>query len=1330
MAKVFIEGKETLTLLDTGATINTVTPEWAQESGLPIHPMSDLVGEEMQFSIQGIGGLSTRPLGYVYVEVRVDGVADFKEQQVALVLEDNTAFARRVPIVLGTPTICRIVEVMKESELEHISQPWQNARLAHLLAVRSASGPVEKRLWANKPLDPLRLDEKVTVGKKTVVPPFSSSVLYGKADILLKGVNMNVITRAPNKADGNLPFGVFVTNVYTELHDGCKSVAVVVQNQTARPVTLKKGRVIARVEAANKVPPAQMIPGTLEKLDELEGLERPKSPKLSVDERQDKLLHKLDLSGLSDWDPDTAAKAKELLLEYHDIFSLDSNELGCTSNAKHKITLTDDTPFKERFRRIPPPLVEEVRTHLKDMLDSGAIRPSQSPWCNAVVLVRKKDGSLRFCIDFRRLNDRTKKDSYPLPRIQEVLESLVGAGYFSCLDLKSGFWQVGMDEESKQYTAFTVGNMGFFECERMPFGLCNAPATFQRVMQNCLGELNLTYALIYLDDVIVFSQTQASHLDRLRAVFQRFRDQNLKLKPSKCNLFRREITYLAHKITKEGVRPSNENLRAIVEIAPPSTYTEIRGFLGLVSHYRRFIKNFARIAEPLQEYLNGEGAKKKTEKVELSDAALEAVETLRQACISAPILAFADFEKPFLLETDASYHGLGAVLSQKQEDGRYHPVAYGSRALRGGEKNYHAGKLEFLALHWAVTDHFKEYLIKPFTVRTDNNPLTYVMTTPNLDAHGFRWVQALASFPFKLEYQKGRDNAVADALSRVTTRLDEATVKALLDGAKHGTILRADVHDPRLVENDLDREEKILVQVRRLGDLHVTDWARTQREDPSLEVIMDWLKAHKSTDLKELLDNVKDLDKSHATTLYRNRQNFELREGILYLRETPKDEPHDLLLFVVPKEHRQAAINGCHRDAGHQGQIRTRSLLSERFWWPGMERDMIRAVRGCTRCKTFEAPVQRAPLKPIEATAALELVHVDFTSIETTPELNKPPKIANVLVIQDHFTKFVQAMVTPDQTAKTVANLLYKRFISIFGSPERLISDQGANFTSKLIQELCDLLGIKKLRTTAYHPQTNGQVERMNQTLTRMIGKLSRDKKDNWTHHLAEITHAYNSTRSGVTGYSPHFLMFGRRPRLPVDFLFPTTQGLMRPRRVDEYVVNLKDRLIKALDEAKVQATKEASAQKRYYDRRVNATQLKCGDRVLVKADAFQGRRKIKDRWESDIWTVKQQVAGGIPAFVIQNEHGQEKILHRNRLLLITSAFRGSVPLRVNTCRAPTLSIPNAPADLVQNELDDDFMSQGTYGLFLTQKQARSSELEYRSYAPRTLFGRFASGVG
>ena len=281
-------------------------------------------------------------------------------------------------------------------------------------------------------------------------------------------------------------------------------------------------------------------------------------------------------------------------------------------------------------------------------------------------------------------------------------------------------------------------------------------------MQNCLGELNLTNALVYLDDVIVYSKMEEDHLRRLQAVFEQFHEHRLKLKPSKYSFLHKQITFLGHEVSADGMMPGNLNLKGIAEMAPPANYTEVRRFLRMTGFFRRFIKNYARIAKPLNDILEGEASKLKSEAITLPPDALDAFEKLKMCCMTAPVLAFADFEKEFQLETDTSSEGLGAILSQKQPDGKWHPIAFGSRELKGGEAKYHLSKLEFLALKWAITEQFREYLqYRPFTVLTDNNPLTYVLTTPNLDALGHRWVAALAGYNMTIRYLKGSDNKVA-----------------------------------------------------------------------------------------------------------------------------------------------------------------------------------------------------------------------------------------------------------------------------------------------------------------------------------------------------------------------------------------------------------------------------------------------------------------------------------------------------------------------------------------------------------------------------------------
>ena len=643
--------------------------------------------------------------------------------------------------------------------------------------------------------------------------------------------------------------GVYVVKTYTELHESSRNVLVVLRNLTGKPVHLPAGRLVAWVVAMNTIPDATPSPEFLKKLDEMEPDQNP-SKKLTIKERQKLLLELLWKEGrldkLKEWPPELALKFERMLMEHHNNFSLELNEIGCMDTAKHVIELLDTEPFKEQFHRIAPPLVEEVREHLQEMLDGGAICPCQSPCCNAVVLVRKKDGGLRFCIDFCRLNSRTKKDAYPLPRMQETMESMVGTQLFSTMDLKSGFWQVKMAKDSQQYAAFMVGSTGVYEFLRMPYGLCNALTTFQRLMQNCLGELNLTYALIYLDDVIVFSRTEEEHLHCLWVVFGRFLEHGLKLKPSKCHFLQDEITFLGHEISADGMRPGTANLKAIVEMAPPKTYTEIRCFTGMTGFFRWFIKEYSKIAKPLNDLLEGEASKLKNEEIELMPEALQAFEDLKKKCMMAPVLVFADFKKPFWLETDASGEGLGTILLQESDDGQYHLVAFASRELKGGEPKYHSSKLEFLALKWVVMEQFCEYLqYQPFTIRMDNNPLTYILTTPNLDALGHRWVATLAGYNMKLEYLKGSDNKIADTLSWLPPeKLNEEAIAELLDYARASHKPRAETVNINVIEESERVDQEVIVwytqivkQHKNFRNLTNLDWVEAQRRDPVIPAI-------------------------------------------------------------------------------------------------------------------------------------------------------------------------------------------------------------------------------------------------------------------------------------------------------------------------------------------------------------------------------------------------------------------------------------------------------------------------------------------------------------
>ena len=504
-------------LIDNGARVNLVTLEFVRERGLGVGSIQDLSGHNGRIPLSRLGGKIMEPLGYMMFQVQIPHMPSYDEDQVMLVVVEDSHFLKKCQVVLGTPTINRAVRVMKESEMEAAPEAWQSAQHTYEFAnfmIQLNPEDYGMPMPTNTGENPTDLDELVLLKNKVTIPAFESIILHCRTRCtMMMGYKLHVMTQASYPEDqANLPNGVYVVKTYTELHDGSRSVSVVFHNLTGKPVHLPARRPVARVVAANAIPNATPSPEFMRKLDELEPGQEP-SQKMTIEDRQKLLLELLRKDGhldkLKKWPLELALQFERMLMEHHNIFSLERNEIGCTDAAEHVIELLDTEPFKERFHRIAPPLVEEVREHLQEMLDGGTILPSQSPWCNAVVLVWKKDGGLQFCIDFRRLNSRTKKDAYPLPCMQETMESMVGAQFFSTMDLKS------VAKDSQQYTAFTVSSMGVYEFLRMLYGLCNAPATFQRLMQNCLGELNLMYALIYLDDVIVFSRTEEEHLHRL-----------------------------------------------------------------------------------------------------------------------------------------------------------------------------------------------------------------------------------------------------------------------------------------------------------------------------------------------------------------------------------------------------------------------------------------------------------------------------------------------------------------------------------------------------------------------------------------------------------------------------------------------------------------------------------------------------------------------------------------------------------------------------------------------------------------------------------------------
>ena len=402
--------------------------------------------------------------------------------------------------------------------------------------------------------------------------------------------------------------------------------------------------------------------------------------------------------------------------------------------------------------------------------------------------------------------------------------------------------------------------------------------------------------------------------------------------------------------------------------------------------------------------------------------------------------------------------------------------------------------------------------------------------------------------------------------------------------------------------------------------------------DPVIPHVLEWLRLPKNDRirLKDFLRGK--VSKADCRAYGLREKDFETRDHILFIKMTPPGSIGTTRVFVVLVNQRQVAIDMCHQGARHQGWDRSLSLMKEQFWWPGMANALFLVIQNCGCCKQFEAKCQIPEMEPILCTQPMELVHIDYVGMEVTVATQEKPVVKNVLVVVDHFTQYIQAFVTNNHTAHTTARVLYNNFFSVFRFPQKLMLDQGTEFTGDMIAAMCKLLGIEKIRTKPYHPQTNGSAERVHQTLQRMIGKLDPEKHRKWPEHIGSVLIAYNATQSQVTSYSPYFLMFGWRPWLPVDLLFPTVNKREWTRTIDEYVKAFYERLTECLQLAQESTSKEAKRQKRLYNRKVGAMELRPGDHVLVRLDAFRGQcRKLKNRWGDDIHTMINRKAMVFP---------------------------------------------------------------------------------------------------
>ena len=859
----------------------------------------------------------------------------------------------------------------------------------------------------------------------------------------------------------------------------------------------------------------------------------------------------------------------DLLIEYEDVFAQSEFDLGNFSDIVHTIDTGSSKPVKQRMRRTPACFVGEEEAHLDKMIKAGVIQPSVSEWASAPVLVRKRDGTVRWCVDYRALNSVTTKDVFPLPLVEDCLDTLAGNKWFSKLDANSAYWQVKISEPDQKKTAF-ITKYGLFEHVRMGFGLCKGPATYSRVMNLILSGLLWSIVLAFLDDILVLGSMFLDHLRHIREVLQRFRRYQLKLKPKKCVLFQKKVDFLGRIVSEEGIKLSETDIKAVLDWPVPQSTREVEQFLGLANYHRNFIKNFSRIAVPLYR-LTGKNP------FEWSEDHQHAFEDLKGALTSVPVLGLPNNSDPFILDTDSSNYAIGGELIQVQ-DGEERVIAYGSYALTPEQINYCTTRKELLAVV-RFSRQFRHYLLgRQFLVRTDHSSLRWLLNFKELDGQLARWLEELSQYDMIVKHRAGKKHENADSLSRVqqedhkeecssyrlgvkpedlpcggckkcakahenwsrfTEEVDDVVSLTCRQVAVESTIIEAQSastmgleaqhetmtfrkgletveclwpwdpddrkaeqscleHDgeghidligdstgemlvcraPHMHDSLLDEEPEDVVDSTDLPmvsevtpgnppdktDL-LDDLKNEQQEDADLEPLRRYLLSKEETSENSLA-----AASPAAKYYWINRDLFILEGGLVWRRSKYKDQTRRV---VIPGTLQSIVLEMCHNipAAGHQGVQGTTAKVKEKYFWYRMSERIKNYVETCDVCSRNKKPNRnaRCPLTQFRASAPLERVHIDF--LGPLPKTDRGNE--HILMIVDQFTKWVECLPLPSQTAEVTAQAVMNDF-SRFGYSFQILSDQGRNFESKLFSALCDAMQIQKTKTTPYRPSTNG----------------------------------------------------------------------------------------------------------------------------------------------------------------------------------------------------------------------------------------------------------------
>jgi len=864
------------------------------------------------------------------------------------------------------------------------------------------------------------------------------------------------------------------------------------------------------------------------------------------------------LAGLADEgtqpDTQTAKRLETILTDHKDVFSSLPNTLPPNRNVGHAIPLVPGaSPQFRPLYRLSPVELEEVKKQVKDLLEHGFIEPSSSPWGAPILFVTKKSGDLRMCIDYRALNKLTVKNRYPLPRVDDLFDQLQGATVFSSLDLQSGYHQVRISDEDVPLTAFRTP-VGHFQFKVLSFGLTNAPATFMRMMNDVLRPYIGKFVCVYLDDILIYSKNVEEHLQHLQAVLAILRKERLYAKLSKCEFLKSAVKFLGHIVGRDGVKVDPDKVAVIQRWATPCNVKEVRSFLGLANYFRKYIQGYSKLVAPLicltkpnVKWVWGPDQK-------------EAFETVKFALTNAPVLTLPDLNKTFTVISDASIIATGAVLLQ---DGRV--IAYTSRKLSPAEVNYGTGEQELLGVITALKE-WRCYLegSPNVTLVTDHNPNTWLENIAIPSRRQARWIEFLSRFHYEWKYIKGRTN-VADPISR------QIPVVAVLTRAQRQSLGSPPTH----TQHTGKPTKKQKSTKTPVSDAPSPNSGSSTAPDPT------FLDAVKAAYAEDPWFKRKRLPKSITQ-----------QDGLWYKKH----------MVIIPNARalRESILRSAHEHplSGHIGADRTLHQIRRNFWWPNVYRDTWEFVRTCDSCQRNKAS-NKAPaglLRPLPIpTRRWQSVSMDFIV-----ELPKTASGHNaIIVFVDRLSKMTHfAKTTTDVTSQELATLFCDNVVRLHGIPTEIISDRGPQFISEFWTCLCKHLKIQKAMSTAYHPQTDGQTERMNRVLEDMLRHYISPSCDNWDEFLFAAEFAVNNAVNASMTFTPFFLNYGEHPPTPLTCEISSTKS----PAADELAEQIKGSVLLAQ-----RYLKDAQArQSKHANKRRTPLSLKVGDKVLVSTRNFR----------------------------------------------------------------------------------------------------------------------------